>query len=258
MRLSPADLARSVENLFYFRPVMSRDKFLASYPRSGNTWLRAIAFHLKIGREPASMAELDNAIPDEHIAIRKNRLIAQSDYIVKTHSAARINQRYRRVLYIIRDPRDVLPSYYRYVNKAHNQEISFEFFCEAALRGAHWPCSWAEHVTSWETYRDLISRDVFFVNYDSLRKAEAKTVAELALFFELDVEEVTATLSLYDFQKMKQLEAVGRRDGQSGDKSNWFVGSGSAAEENHQTVERMIKEKAPDYIPIMQRHGFLI
>ena len=107
-----------------------RDIFLASYPRSGNTWLRAILFHASIGREPRNLAEIDRAVPDQHFRIARKDLLAPAHHptgrhIVKTHDPYRFLRSqldYCDVALIIRDPRDVISSYFRYVSRDMRQK----------------------------------------------------------------------------------------------------------------------------------------
>lgn len=204
------------------------------------------------------MAELDDAIPDIHVPIKKKSVTKQDSYIVKTHAAARLNVPYKRVLYVIRDPRDVLPSHFRYARKAHDNAFTFQEFCEAALKGAQWPCSWREHVLSWEVYQKIGRGEVFFVNYDLLKAHSGEAANALGGFLDMSPDDVIALLELYNLDKMKTLEAAGRRDGQRDDKTNWFVGAGAASEDNRAIVDQLIRDVAPEYIEVMQRHGFAL
>ncbi|HEX4589745.1 MAG TPA: hypothetical protein VH120_07440, partial [Gemmataceae bacterium] len=43
------------------------DVYLASYPRSGNTWLRAVVAEIMFGSSGANIADLDRYVPDIYV-----------------------------------------------------------------------------------------------------------------------------------------------------------------------------------------------
>ncbi len=123
----------------------ARDVFLASYPRSGNTWLRAIVFAIEMGRPPDSLTEIDYYVPDGSITRSKlSRNLRQKRFIVKTHNVYQAG--YRKFVYVIRNPINSLESYYRFQNKMSDREIPLETFAADAVCGRIWPCPWDEHV----------------------------------------------------------------------------------------------------------------
>ena len=127
------------------------DFYLVSYPRSGNTWIRVILAELMYGEVVANLAEIEKYIPDLHFALGKKDIIQSEFHIVKSHNPynSRFNSKiYKKVIYIIRDPRDVVISHFRY-SKAHGYRNSFEDYIIDWVNGRIWPCSWQEHVHSW-------------------------------------------------------------------------------------------------------------
>ena len=75
-----------------------------------------------------------------------------SQYLIKSHfqlNGARPFGEYRRVIYLIRDPRDVLLSYYRFARFVSHYPGDLNEFAIDWTAGRIWPCSWQEHVNSW-------------------------------------------------------------------------------------------------------------
>lgn len=112
------------------------DTFLVSYQRSGSNWLlRMIA----TARFPDQDWDLDehgrkrtlDIIPFEFEA-RRDPHNYPRPRLVKTHHPR--YEQYPRVLYVYRDPRDVVVSYYDFRKKRANYEGTFDMFLEEFYR----------------------------------------------------------------------------------------------------------------------------
>ena len=128
------------------------DVFLVAYPRSGSTWVRAVAAAAQFGRPARSLEELDRLCPDVHARTPAGDVAGAERHLVKSHwprcprdgAAA-----YRRVIYLLRDPRDVVLSHVRYLTQLGRHAGDFDAFLADWLCGRVYPCSWGEHVVSW-------------------------------------------------------------------------------------------------------------
>jgi len=58
--------------------------WLASYPKSGNTWMRFLLSNL-LCKDPETTEELENAIPDIHCVDDLNAILNREMVIVKSH-----------------------------------------------------------------------------------------------------------------------------------------------------------------------------
>lgn len=137
-----------------FWPDAERDIFLVTYPRSGTTWISCIAAELLFQISPKSLTEIGSLVPDVHALPKKSAVPAARQYLVKSHfpfSSTHIPPfgSYHRVIYVIRDPRDVLLSFHRYSKFLSNYTGNLKEFAMDWAAGRVWPGSWHEHVNSW-------------------------------------------------------------------------------------------------------------
>ncbi len=135
-----------------FKPDAARDIFLVTYPRSGTTWISCVAAELMFETSPQSFTDLSSIVPDVHALPEKSVVPAAKQYLVKSHfplSGAAPFGEYHRVIYLVRDPRDVMLSYHRYVQFLSKYPGNLKEFALDWVAGRMWPCSWQEHVNSW-------------------------------------------------------------------------------------------------------------
>lgn len=147
-----AAFGRGIRSPEKFVPDAARDVFLVTYPRSGTTWISCVAAELLFQISPKSLAEIDSIVPDVHALPEKSAVPMASQYLVKSHfpfNGALPSREYRRVIYVVRDPRDVMLSYHRYSRFLSKYPGDLKEFAMDWVAGRIWPCSWQEHVNSW-------------------------------------------------------------------------------------------------------------
>ena len=88
------------------------DTFLVSFPRSGNTWTRFLVCNLINPDDPVNFAQLESRIPEIYDVTDRNLRAFPRPRIIKSHEC--FDPRYKKIIYIVRDPRDVLISYYEF------------------------------------------------------------------------------------------------------------------------------------------------
>jgi len=131
------------------------DIFLVSYPKSGNTWVRflianALKLHYQIDRE-VNFFSVQDIIPGvRHSGSSINALgpFGRLDLprIIKSHS--NYNPYYCRVIFLVRDPRDVMVSFYHYLKSYDKlpQNLTLSEFIRHKDYGIK---AWLEHTKSW-------------------------------------------------------------------------------------------------------------
>lgn len=153
------------------------DCMLVSYPRSGSTWLRFLLANVRHGDASQTTLEtLNQRIPyalrpsaQELAALPRPRLL-------KSHAAYKVA--FRRVVLLVRDPRDVAISYFHFHKKNGRigDEVSLHLYVERYVRGeVDGYGAWGENVGSWLGARQGTS-GFLLVRYEDL---VADTLGEL-------------------------------------------------------------------------------
>lgn len=138
--------------------VEPRDRFLASWPRSGNTWLRHILYFYLTGRDALDMTTLDSFCPIIDGIDLKRHLAAmtgQEQRFIKTHELAAPYLTTGRIVYLVRDGRDATWSYHKYrLGMNPGTPKDFDTFLRLCLDNRIRYHSWHRNVASWLALRD--------------------------------------------------------------------------------------------------------
>ncbi|MCB0637128.1 MAG: sulfotransferase domain-containing protein [Lewinella sp.] len=224
-------LRKRIQRLDPRTQVRPGDVLIASYPKSGNTWTRFVLGHLLTGcQEQLTFKTFDRYTPELDIHIEYLRELP-SPRLIKTHAPYR--PRFRKAIYLIRDPRDVYVSYYHYIRKKLPEHLTFKEFLhdEVAKLG-----TWAEHVQSWQQCDQLLC-----IQYESILadpRAAFEQMIDFLPEFDLSKEKLEQAIEMSSFQQMKQVEqqygrnfrsksdaeksSVFMRKGEKGDWVNYF------------------------------------
>jgi len=137
--------------------VYDDDSFIVSYPRSGQTWFRSLLATVKCGKGWLTDIHVDSVIPDFRRTSRLDRKnLGKGMRIFKTHEY--VNSRYKRILYLVRDPRAVAYSLWNWRCKMNPKskwkyEGPFDIkFIEEFLAGKIFPGAWTTHIEGWSEH----------------------------------------------------------------------------------------------------------
>jgi estrone sulfotransferase len=180
------------------------DVFLVSYPRSGNTWARfllANLVHYNSG-EPVDFHSVHQLVPEIELKAHREILRAMpSPRLIKSHSL--YDPRFKRVIYILRDGRDVMVSFYCYRTGLGRFTGSFlDFLQKVDLQ----PCRWHEHVESWLGCAHPC--DLLLIRYEDMLRHPPVELERIARFAGLpcDQERIAWATSRSTFDAMQKLE----------------------------------------------------
>ena len=129
--------------------ILPDDIFLVSFPKSGNTWTRFLLANLRYPEQPATFANIDRLVPDPTGTTKRDFDRMPRPRIIKSHEC--FDPRYPRVIYIVRDPRDVVVSQYHYHRKLRKiaDDSPIENFVARFLAGDLPHGSWGQNVSTW-------------------------------------------------------------------------------------------------------------
>lgn len=185
-------------------PIHDDDLFLVSYPKSGNTWMRFLLANLL--RSQAAAAS-DEPI-DFHSAVRyvpeyelhtDEVNAAERPRVLKSHTP--YNSEFPRVVYLVRDPRDVYVSYYHYMRKRLPADTGISAFIR--MDGLH-PCHWHGHVAGW-----VDRPNVRVIRYEDMLSDTAGQLRRFLAFWgerSFSDAQIAYAVRQSSFTSMKQLE----------------------------------------------------
>jgi hypothetical protein len=190
--------------------VFTDDTFLVSYPRSGNTWTRFLIANLVYPSENVSFTNIEHLIPDT--SSQSNRALKRTPRprIIKSHQY--FDHRYRKIIYIVRDPRDVALSMYDFQRKYRQipddypLEREVDNFVRGNLVGADWG-TWEENVASW-IYTRGKSSDFLLLRYEDMIADTARELARIAdhLGIEASAERLQIAIERSSADRMREME----------------------------------------------------
>jgi hypothetical protein len=193
--------------------VFADDVFLTSYPKSGNTWTRFLIANLVFPDQTVNFDTINELVPDPY-ALSKRRLARiPRPRFIKSHEY--FDPRYRRVIYVVRDPRDVALSQYHFHRKRRVIEDTFpiERFVTHFIAGETSPYgSWGENVSSWLA---TMGKDPNFllIRYEDLIQSTTAELERVARFLQLDAspERLARAAALSSAENMRELERAGAK-----------------------------------------------
>jgi hypothetical protein len=200
--------------------VFPDDLFIVSYPKSGNTWTRFLLGNLIYQDAPVTFRNVEERIPS--IYIYSDRQLLRLPRIFKSHDC--FDPRYRKVIYIVRDPRDVTVSAYHYSIKVKllPDACPIEDFVPLFMSGTfgsglladpRWG-SWHDNVASWLAMQH--NRKFLLLRYEDMLEDAACELRKVATFLGIEAasDRIARAVDLSSADKMRELEKSQSKDWQ--------------------------------------------
>ena len=225
------------------------DVFIASYPRSGNTWLRyliadAILQLNNYETDTILPINVDKIIPDLHVHdLKKHKVIFNMPHrLIKTHqNYSKIKN--HKTICLFRSPADVLCSYFhfhrRYKHLYGKTLLGIDRFCVGYID------DWSKHIKSY--INGYKKGKILFVSYEELHSDTLNTLKKFFQFYGLDVDDeiILKSISNHEFSKKRKNEKIS-----TSHKNEYFFRKGkissSSAELNPETIA-LINKKSQEF-----------
>lgn len=186
------------------------DTFIVSYPRSGNTWTRFLVANLLHPEQPASFATIERTVPDSEAQSSRYLRTVPRPRVIKSHEY--FDPRFKQVIYIVRDPRDVALSYYDFQRKYRQIPDDYPIrqyvrdFVGGRLSSADWG-TWAENVNSWISTRHG-QPGFLLLRYEDMVADTRPELAKMAAFFGIEASPqlLRNTIERSSAERLRDLE----------------------------------------------------
>ncbi|HSV15738.1 MAG TPA: sulfotransferase domain-containing protein [Tepidisphaeraceae bacterium] len=251
--------ARQYDHSAFYPTVRPTDVFLCSYPKSGTTWLGFLIAQVlkKDESEELDLKSFNKYVPDVNLQYTKRGSLAQHAALPDPRFLlchATYDAKLPKVVYVTRDPRDVMVSYWHY-QKFLKEDFNLSL-ADFLRSDDHWPCEWDEHVADWllpEPHGNVLR-----VGYEEIHQDAAGVLRRVLQFGGVKASEarITAAVECSRFENMRAAEERFGVNGKAGDEQERFVRKGrvgSWQDEMGYTELRIVEER---YGRVMRQVGY--
>lgn len=180
--------------------INNSDTFIASFPKSGNTWLRFIIANM-ITDEHITLKNIDQYIPDIY-NFKTNINNNPEPRFIKTHHA--YYESYPKTIYIHRDYRDVLISFYHFQKSLGKFEGEFKTFIETMNSPFG---TWKNHVNSALKQKAKHPDRILILSYESMLLDPKQYIEQIATFCNISPKKsINEIVSNCSFDSLKKIE----------------------------------------------------
>uniref|UniRef100_A0A673KEZ1 Sulfotransferase n=1 Tax=Sinocyclocheilus rhinocerous TaxID=307959 RepID=A0A673KEZ1_9TELE len=193
--------------------IRDSDVFVITYPKSGTIWLQQILSLIEVkGDVTATNDQLNSErVPwIELLDSEKQFVSASSPRIHVSHLPYKfmplgLKQKKGKVIYVARNPKDVLVSYFHFHKFANMLETpkDFDTFFEKFMEGNVFGNCWFEHVKSWCSHNDEMNFS--YITYEEMIKDLQSVVERIASFLgrNLTPQQLNDVVEHSTFKNMK-------------------------------------------------------
>lgn len=217
------------------------DVFLASYPRSGNTWTRFLLTEI-LSEESASFDNINQVIPEMGIHARAKVQLPNGGRLIKTHEPYR--KEYQRAIYLVRDFRDVVLSQHARERELGLYQTEFGEYVEAYLEGRLSGFgAWQDHLPSWLDSPLARSGNLLVINFEEMRKNPEPSITRMAGFLGLavDANRIRAAIANNSVERMRAKENAAQKLTKSSGEEGRFVRKGAVAGWRERFTEEQLR-----------------
>lgn len=211
--------------------VQADDVFICSYPKSGTTWVGyLLAQFFKRSDDDGLMGlnSFNDYVPDVNAEYFGQGTLdayrTRPDCRVFLCHAP-LDLQLPRVIYVLRDPRDAVVSYWHYKRFLSNDfKLSL---AEFIATDQHWPCEWDQHAAGWLLPSPRHPR-CLVIRYEDLHADTLGMLRKILDFSQIECSEqkMRRAVEQSRFERMRAAEEAHGVPDHQGDKRERFVRKG--------------------------------
>jgi aryl sulfotransferase len=266
---------------------MAKFVWIASYPKSGNTWIRFLIANLLLPKVESS-AQVMRQIPDIHDGVSGAHLFGKQTTLIKTHwkywTGIPLREDTIGAIYLIRNPIDVLESNQNYAlqrsgnmrreaTQAELEKVAAQLVEEYISDGGHGRFrdfgigSWEDHVRSWTW--DGIHFPRLVIKYEELKSEPAMGLERICRFLQLtrsdeQIRQAVENASETAMRRLEEREIANRIEGFFYQQRNQtglaaghrFVGRSRSGESLFKLSDDQRRRARDRFLPLMQLFGY--
>jgi hypothetical protein len=229
------------------------DVFLVAYPKSGITWFQAMVAGALYGLDPQRAPDslVQDLVPDVHYKASYRRY--RTPMFFKSHHTP--HPEYRRVVYLLRDGRDVVVSFRHHLRALLRRSVDYAELLDGR---EHFPCTWHEHVEQWAA--NPFAAEMLVIRYEDLQQDAARELARFCAF----VQELREPNELARVAERCSFAAMQRREQRFGwDNAAWptdqpFVRRGVIGSHRDEMPSDVLARFLGRAEPTLRKHGYCV
>lgn len=251
-------VARPATVRLRFMGVRPEDALLASYPRSGSTWVRFLLTDI-ITRGGGDWTLVNRVIPDAGKHVDAPKALPGGGRLIKTHD--RHAGPSRRAVYLVRDVRDVILSEYRWelrdgIHRSLDEQIDLSLAGRTpmSLFG-----SWGEHVAYWLDSELARRGDLLLMKFEDFRREPIPRLRDLVDFLGIEAvdDQLDGAVENNSLNRMRDREERSVNAGISaGDPRYPWIGQGAVMGWRSKLTEEQVARLESSLGGLLARLGY--
>jgi hypothetical protein len=229
------------------------DIFIAGYPRSGNTWFQNLLTGVVYGLDPAFAPDtlIQELVPDVHQKPYYKRF--QTPMFFKSHHLPR--PEYKRVVYLLRDGRDVMVSFFHFNRALFGDKVDF---MRMVTQGEYLiPCKWHRHVEEW--MQNPYGAQLLILPYEKLKQNPVDELRKFCNFAGLDRSDdlLARAVAQSSFGIMRAKERASGWDNPSVPQGKFFVRRGEVGSFSDEMPPEILEAFMSDAANTLRKFGYI-
>lgn len=228
------------------------DVFVIGYPKSGNTWVQILIAIIMFGvdLDCVPFGVILDIVPD---LSARNYFRRHSNPMFFKHHALPAPE-YKRVVYLLRDGRDVMVSYKHYREVLDRKEYDFSAF--VSPDNPLWPCHWQQHLEAWAA--NPYGADIFQLRYEDLLADPVEQLRKLCAFAGVSRSDarLQAAVDATSIQALRKKEATEGNLDPAYKSSKPFFRRGTVGSHADEMPAEALKIFLDQAAPTLRRFGY--